>query len=110
MDVRGRWRKKAKDMIPNKKADGRFEVCGSANCLLAYPHRRLLFPFSVTQIDPERGLQPRATPSMGKKKRWTVLSFTVSPFEAKGNERKVIIAIICVVKTHPCFGIHGPDG
>jgi len=32
MDVRGRWRKKAKDIMPNKKADGRFEGCGSANC------------------------------------------------------------------------------
>jgi hypothetical protein len=31
MEVRGRWWKKAKDIIPNKKADGRFEVCGSAN-------------------------------------------------------------------------------
>ena len=33
MEVRGRWRKKAKDIMPNKKADGRFEVCGSANGL-----------------------------------------------------------------------------
>ena len=50
MEVRGRWWKKAKDIMPNKKADGRFEVCGSARS--AYACRRLLFPFSATQIDP----------------------------------------------------------
>ena len=31
MEVRERWGEKVKDIIPNKKADGRFEVCGSAN-------------------------------------------------------------------------------
>ena len=50
MKVRGRWGKKVKDIIPNKKADGRFEVCGSAN------GRPMLvgvyFPFSGTRFDP----------------------------------------------------------
>jgi hypothetical protein len=47
MEVRGRWWKKAKDIIPNKKADGRFEVCGSARVGLCSSASS--FPFSVTR-------------------------------------------------------------
>lgn len=46
MNVRGRWWKEVKDILPNKKAEGRFE-CGSASPS-AYANWRLLFPFSVT--------------------------------------------------------------
>jgi len=43
MEVRGRWRKKAKDIVPNKKAEGRFECVAqqgrsSASALSSFGH------------------------------------------------------------------------
>lgn len=50
MDVRGRWRKKTKDIVPNKKADEGFEVCGSASTRPMLWAANISFPGSLVLI------------------------------------------------------------
>jgi len=60
MQVQGRWRKEVKDIMPNKKADGRFEVCGSARSAIGL--WRLFFLFRSKILIPCESSRRRATP------------------------------------------------
>lgn len=86
-------------MIPNKKADGRFEVCGSANGrpMLAGVY---LFLFRSHALIPCVPFRRRATPGLKAKER----GFAVCRF----GERKKMLSWRATVPS--VVWTRGPDG
>ena len=110
MEVRGRWRKKVKDIVPNKKADGRFECVAQQAC------RPMLigvcfFLFWPIILIPRRALHHAAVPLSKRKGHGLPRSAPANRGERKERKKKkkkrtVIITIVI----HPPCWIRGPDG
>jgi hypothetical protein len=104
--VRGRWRKKAKDIMPNKKADGRFECVAQrgrpmlvgACSFLSRP--RILIPCGPSAVPPPSESERRHGPG-----------FHALSTRHRGERKKEIpIAIIFRELTRAGPWARGPDG
>jgi len=88
MEVRGRWRKEVKDIVPNKKADGRFECVAQQAC------RPMLigvcfFLFRPNILIPRRALHHAAVPLSKRKGVHGPRSSTVCPPPPRERKKKM---------------------